>query len=118
MSEFYADNIELWTFDFFDTKFHLVITNLHNQFWREFFLDLESGKRYDDSKKDLIDKIKNYRFNGFSQQSCIDNTEDVTMKAFAYQFVASNLKSNFEILENDSVFLSLIRQSKINRLID
>lgn len=111
MNEFFADTIELWSFNLLKTKFHLIINNSQNQFWREFFADLESGKDIKVCRHILLSKIVKAKYSDF------DESKIETMWEKFPNYFDGNIKSNFEKLENDSDFQSILREIKISRII-
>lgn len=111
MNEFFADTIELWSFSLLKTKFHLIIHNSQNQIWREFFADLESGKDIEVCRHDLLTKIAKTKYKDFDESNI-----DSIWEKFPNYF-EGNIKSNFEKLENDSDFQSILREIKINKII-
>lgn len=112
MNEFFADSIELWSFDLLNNKFHLIIHNSQNQFWREFFLDLENGKDLEACRQNLLTKIVKTKYIDFDESKI-----DLMWEKFPNYF-EGNIKSNFEKLVNDTLFLSLLREIRINKVID
>lgn len=99
MNEFFADTVDLWSFNLLNTKFELIIPNSQNQFWRDFFKDLECGKDYETCRIDLTNKISN-NFETFNQYS-------------EGRYISLTL----EMLENNSEFISILREIRINKVI-
>lgn len=110
MNEFFADTIDIWTFNLLDKKFHLIINNSYNQFWREFFQDLEAGQDLKDSKLNLFKKILKSKLQD-------ENTVEMYMEKFPDYF-QGNTNNNLDKLENDSEFQSVLREIKIKKIID
>lgn len=112
MNEFFADSIELWSFNLLENKFHLIIHNSQNQIWREFFADLESGQDIEVCRRVLLTKIVKTKYSDFDESKI-----DSMWEKFPNYF-EGNIKANFDKLENDSNFQNILREIKINQIID
>ena len=112
MNEFFADTIELWSFDFLNNKFHLLIHNSQNQFWREFFKDLENGETLEAARHSILTKIVKTKFSDFDSSKI-----DSIWEKFPNYF-EGNIKSNLDKLSNDPNFQSALREITINKIID
>lgn len=112
MDEFFADTIELWSFELLTYKFYLVIHNSQNQFWREFFEDLKTGKELEFCRHSLLTKIVKTKHSDFDEKKI-----ELIWKKFPTYF-EGNIKANLDKLMNDSNFKSALREISINKVID
>ena len=99
-------SMELWSFSFSNKIIHLIINRPHGLFWKEFFQDLENGIDLDVSIRSLLRKISKSDF-------------DVDMIWEKHpNYFPGNIKDNIDKLKNDSEFQSLLREIRINKIID
>ena len=90
----------------------MIIHNSQNQFWREFFHDLENGETLESARHSLLTKIVKIKYSDFDESKI-----DSMWEKFPNYF-EGNIKANFDKLENDSNFQNILREIKINQIID
>jgi hypothetical protein len=99
-------SMELWSFSFSNKIITLTINRPHGLFWKEFFQDLENGVDLNVSISSLLRKISKSDFD-----------VDMIWEKHPNYFLG-NIKDNIDKLKNDSEFQSLLREIRINKIID
>ena len=100
-------SMELWSFSFSNKIIPLIINRPHGLFWKEFFQDLENGIDLDVSRSSLLRKISKWW----------DIDVDMIWEKHPNYFLG-NIKDNIDKLKNDSEFQSILREIRINKIID
>jgi hypothetical protein len=106
-------SLKLCSFELLNEKINLTIFPHHTYSWINFFLELEKGTNdYDKVKLELVKDLASIQYPDILEENILKIWEQSPMF-----FSNGYIKNNFDFLESNSEFFSLMRQIKIDKII-
>ncbi len=100
-------------FSIFDYQFPIYFQTEYENYWNLFFMELQSGFDFEETKKKLIKRIATHQYPDILEENILqiwNSSPDF--------FIMGQLKNCLDIIENEYNIEIVLREIKINKIID